>query len=172
MNSREQIPDSDLGTAEGRPTILFVVDNSATMLDALRNDPGRRKMSVVRDLIRIYIEETIGQADFGLIVFGGWDDGYGCEAVRTLVKPSDIDRECFLTKIADLPTPRGRTPSIMAVEEAAKELERSDSVYRTIVLISDGIDTCSDSDIENENERERKVIDRVRALLARIRDNT
>ncbi|MEX3515789.1 MULTISPECIES: hypothetical protein [unclassified Corynebacterium] len=68
----------------------------------------------------------------------------GCQDIETLSPVGKLDRDKFSKGIGDL-TPTGYTPMGNALRHAADELP--DDGERSIILVSDGIDTCAPPEV-------------------------
>ena len=85
---------------------------------------------------------------------GKWDDGknlglvaYGhrsqgdCTDIETLIAPGPLDKASFIDTVGDI-KPVGKTPISAAVQHAADLMSYRDNPA-TVVLISDGVETCN-----------------------------
>ncbi|MFE5480721.1 VWA domain-containing protein [Nocardia sp. NPDC056541] len=128
------------------PTML-VLDASGSMLAA---DPGGgTKMDAARTAVRGFVTTAPATAKVGLSVYGtgtGSTDAEkpaGCRDVSVLVPADTIDKPA-LTSTVDRITPSGFTPIGAALRTAAGALPTEGP--RSIVLVSDGLDTCAPPD--------------------------
>ncbi|MEV4207258.1 vWA domain-containing protein [Nocardia salmonicida] len=128
------------------PTML-VLDASGSMLAA---DPGGgTKMDAAKTAVRGFVQTAPAAAKVGLSVYGtgtGSTDAekaVGCRDVSVLEPAETIDRSA-LTAAVDAITPSGFTPIGAALRTAASALPTEGP--RSIVLVSDGLDTCSPPD--------------------------
>ncbi|AHH18718.1 von Willebrand factor type A domain-containing protein [Nocardia nova SH22a] len=131
---------------EYAPTML-VLDASGSMQAA---DPGGgTKMDAAKAAVHSFIDAAPAESKVGLSVYGtatGNSDAEkvaGCRDVLTLRAPSTIDKP-GLSSAVDGITARGYTPIGESLRAAAKELPASGP--RSIVLVSDGEDTCAPPD--------------------------
>ncbi|MFB9909170.1 vWA domain-containing protein [Allokutzneria oryzae] len=128
---------------EYAPTML-VLDASGSMKQA---DPGGgTKMDAARTAMRTLITAAPDESKVGLTVYGtgtGSSDAEkaaGCQDVKVLRAADTIDKG-GLTAAVDGVTPKGYTPIGTALRKAADSLPKSGP--RSIVLVSDGEDTCA-----------------------------
>lgn len=140
----QQGPDS-AGT-EYAPTML-VLDASGSMLAA---DPtGGTKMDAAKNAVRSFVTAAPDASKVGLTVYGtstGSSDAEqaaGCQDVKVLHPAETIDKPA-LTAAADQIVPRGYTPIGASLRAAAAQLPQQGP--RSIVLVSDGLDTCAPPD--------------------------
>ena len=128
---------------EFAPTML-VLDASGSMAAA---DPGGgTKMDAAKRATRSLVDAVPAGAPVGLAVYGtntGSSDAEkqaGCTDVTVLRGPRPVDRAALNSAVDGL-RPRGYTPIGEALRKADDALP--DSGPRSIVLVSDGIDTCA-----------------------------
>ncbi|MBP2370639.1 vWA domain-containing protein [Pseudonocardia parietis] len=128
---------------EFAPTMV-VLDESGSMTGP---DPsGGTKMQAAQQAVRTMIDATPDAAPVGLAVYGTStgnseaERAQGCEDVTVLQPPSALDRAA-ITGAVDSVTPRGYTPIGRSLQVAAEELPQEGP--RSIVLVSDGEDTCA-----------------------------
>lgn len=126
---------------------MLVLDASGSMAD---NDPaGGAKMDAAKAAARTLITQAPDGAPVGLATYGtttGSSDAEkqrGCQDVTVLRKVAPLDRAGLTTAVNGL-TPRGYTPIGQALRTAAGALPSSGP--RSIVLVSDGQDTCAPPD--------------------------
>ena len=140
----QQTPEPS-GT-EYAPTML-VLDASGSMLAA---DPsGGTKMDAARNAVRNFVTAAPDAAKVGLTAYGtgtGNSDAEkvaGCQDVKVLHPADTIDKPA-LTAATDQIVPRGYTPIGASLRAAAAALPQEGP--RSIVLVSDGLDTCAPPD--------------------------
>lgn len=128
------------------PTML-VLDASGSMAAA---DPtGGTKMDAAKRATHALIDAVPDGAPVGLAVYGtktgssAAEKEAGCKDVTVLRGPQPVDRAALGGAVDGL-TPRGYTPIGKALRDANDALPKSGP--RSIVLVSDGIDTCSPPD--------------------------
>jgi Ca-activated chloride channel homolog len=134
------------GNSEYAPTMV-VLDASGSMAAA---DPrGGTKMDAAKRATGTFVDSVPEEAPVGLAVYGtntGTSDAEkaaGCRDVTVLRGPDPVDRAAIKGAVNGL-TPRGYTPIGQSLRVAADALP--DDGPRSIVLVSDGIDTCSPPD--------------------------
>ncbi len=128
------------------PTML-VLDASGSMLAA---DPGGgTKMDAAKDAVRGFVTAAPAASKVGLSVYGtatgssAAEQAAGCRDVRVLRAPETIDKPALIEAV-DRIVPSGYTPIGASLRAAAQALPASGP--RSIVLVSDGIDTCAPPD--------------------------
>lgn len=129
--------------AEPKPMHL-VFDVSGSMWGRVQDgqsEAGRMKIEVAREALATLLQTWDTQQPLGFTAYGHRRKG-DCDDIETLVPtgPADVTRLLALVKTLQ---PKGKTPLAAAVRHAAEE-----SGYQkraaTIVLLSDGIETCAD----------------------------
>lgn len=128
---------------EGSVPTMIILDGSGSMLDD--DAPGPR-IDAAKKAIHGLVDRLPDDARIGLQVYGtstggsGAEKAAGCKDVKTLVPVGPVDRTAFL-KAVDAVKASGYTPIGNALKKAAEELPVEGP--KAIVLVSDGIDTCS-----------------------------
>jgi Ca-activated chloride channel homolog len=125
------------------PTMV-VLDASGSMTGA---DPtGGTKMDAAKRAVRTFLDAAPDGAPVGLAAYGtatGNSDAeraQGCQDVTVVSRVGPLDRAGLGAAVDGL-TPRGYTPIGRALQVAAEQLPQEGP--RSIVLVSDGVDTCS-----------------------------
>ncbi|MGX1810742.1 vWA domain-containing protein [Nocardia sp. NPDC055321] len=124
------------------PTMI-VLDASGSMQ---RPDGAGTMMDSAKRAVRGFVDSAPADASVGLAVYGtgtgnGADEkAAGCRDVRVLQPPGPLDRGALSGAVNDVQA-RGWTPMGVSLREAAAALP--DSGPRSIVLVSDGDDTCA-----------------------------
>ncbi|GAB2729011.1 vWA domain-containing protein [Nocardia thraciensis] len=129
-------------TPQYAPTML-ILDASGSMQ---RPDPAGTMMDAAKNAVRTFVGSAPAEAKVGLTTYGTStgnseaEKTAGCRDVSVLRRPDTIDRAA-LVGAADGIKASGWTPMGTALREAAEALPSSGP--RSIVLVSDGDDTCS-----------------------------
>ncbi|MFE9788049.1 VWA domain-containing protein [Nocardia salmonicida] len=127
------------------PTML-ILDASGSME---RPDQGGTMMDAAKRAVRSFVASAPAESSVGLTTYGTGtgnseaDKAAGCRDVQVLQQPNTIDKPA-LTAAVDGIQARGWTPMGTALRQAADALP--DSGPRSIVLVSDGDDTCAPPD--------------------------
>ncbi|MFT3888670.1 MAG: VWA domain-containing protein [Arachnia sp.] len=131
-----------VGDETTTPTMV-ILDASGSM--KADDAPGLR-IDAAKKAVRELVSGLPAGAEVGLIAYGtgtGSSDGEkaaGCKDVKTLVPVGPVDKAGFLSTVDGI-TASGYTPIGAALRQAARDLPQEGP--RSIVLVSDGIDTCS-----------------------------
>ncbi|MYX35926.1 MULTISPECIES: VWA domain-containing protein [unclassified Streptomyces] len=113
-----------------RDGLVMVLDSSGSMAGARMAAAGRAVGAVVDALPDGY--------PTGLRVYGAGKE-HGCDDTRLLEPVRPLDREALKQAVAGV-RPKGDTPIGLSLRKAAADLPEGGR--RTIVLVSDGEDTC------------------------------
>ena len=116
--------------------ILLILDASGSMWGQIE---GENKISIAKDVLKELASELPDGTEVGLIAYGHREKG-DCEDIETIVEIGPIDKAALNEKI-DALNPKGKTPitdSVLMAFESVKATE--DAV--TVILVSDGIETC------------------------------
>ena len=129
------------GSADSKA--MLILDASSSMLE---DDADGPRIDAAKQASKDLVESLPGTAQMGLMVYGAKESDApdnrdrGCKDIETLAPVGEIDKDKF-NKAIDGVTPKGYTPMGNSLREAAKEL--GDEGQRSIILVSDGIDSCA-----------------------------
>lgn len=133
---------SDEATVDSKAAL--VLDASWSMAE--EDVDGGTRMDAAKQASHDLVNSLPEQANLGLLAYGMRESNApdnrdaGCRDIETLVPVRKLDKDELNSKIDEM-TPKGYTPIGNSLKAAAKEL--GDSGERTIILVSDGIDTCA-----------------------------
>jgi len=114
---------------------------------------GRTKIEIAREAVGKLTESIPQGTRFGLVAYGH-RRGNDCGDIETVIAPSALDRGRIEAAVARL-TPRGRTPITEALREAARALD-AEKKGGTIILVTDGVETCKGDPCALAAELKRK----------------
>lgn len=136
--------------AQQNPDIMVVFDASGSMWGQI---DGRTKIEIAQDAFSdLSINWTASNTNVGLIAYGHRRKG-DCGDIELISKPSSGSAERLGALVQGL-TPRGKTPLSAAVRMAAQELRFTENAA-TVILLSDGRETCGANTCEVGAELER-----------------
>ena len=121
--------------AEERAIVVF--DGSGSMWGQIR---GKTKIEIAREALK----QSLGawserDVQMGLIAYGHRKKGE-CSDIELLIPPRPLDVNEFSAAV-DAVSPKGKTPLTAAVRMAAEELRFTEE-KATVILMSDGLETC------------------------------
>ena len=124
--------------------VLLILDASGSMNQVTGS--GSRLIDDAKDALREIVHRLPGDADVGLRVYGhrasNDDPVAGCVDTELVVPVGPVDREAMIEAIDGFDA-SGFTPIGLSLQEAAEDLGGSGG---TIILVSDGVDTCAPPD--------------------------
>ncbi len=126
---------STFAFAEGQRVIL-VLDASGSMWGQIN---GTSKMDIARDVVGKVLSNWKPEDDLGLVVYGHREKG-SCTDIETIMPPRPLDQGAYMSPIKNL-VPKGKTPMTQAVKQAAEALKYTEQ-KGTVILVSDGLETC------------------------------
>lgn len=124
--------------------VAMIMDASSSMLQP---DEGGTRLDVAKRASTELVDSLPDTARVGMIAYGTTvsdapeNHERGCEDIRTLAPVGQVDKDRLRGEIEGLEA-RGYTPIGNSLRAAADELD-DDASERSIVLVSDGIDTCA-----------------------------
>jgi len=128
--------------AEDYPEVMFILDASGSMSE---DAGGKCKMDAAKDVMAEIVPDLEQEVRVGLTVYGHRRKG-DCSDIEVVMPPGSTDREALLARVRAL-QPKGKTPITYAILTAAGLLKTKEN-ETTIVLVSDGIETCGSDPCE------------------------
>ena len=118
------------------PEATFILDASGSMQGAAG---AETKMAAAQAVLAQVVPAVAPEVKIGLAAYGHRREN-DCGDIEILVPPGNEDRAALLARIAAM-QPKGMTPISAAVTQVADLLKGKDA-ETTIVLVSDGQETC------------------------------
>lgn len=125
------------GAEEVRPAAIVVLDASGSMWGKV---DGRAKIEIAREAANAMLDGWDAGTDLGLMVYGHRRKG-DCADIELLQAVAPLDATAMRERIAGL-QPKGMTPIAESVRQAAIALRNAER-KATVILVSDGEETCS-----------------------------
>jgi Ca-activated chloride channel family protein len=122
--------------APGSGKVMVVVDGSGSMWGRVDGEP---KIVIARKAIETLVSNWPDNTEIGLMAYGHRRKS-DCADIETLVPVGKLNRQNFMTAVNSV-TPIGKTPISAAVQQAANAIEHTEE-KATVILISDGLETC------------------------------
>lgn len=133
----------DMGRQQAEPAkssaptnTLFILDASGSMWGQIK---GKAKITIAKEVMAKLVPELPRNNRIGLIAYGHRRKG-DCNDVETLVKLGANNRQTVLDAVKGL-NAKGKTPLTSSVNRAFKMLQ-GEKGESTIILVSDGIESC------------------------------
>ncbi|EAR52242.1 von Willebrand factor type A domain protein [Oceanicola granulosus HTCC2516] len=123
--------------AQERPNTILVMDGSGSMWGQI---DGVNKIVIAREVVSEILGDFPADQNLGLTVYGHRTRG-DCTDIETVVAPA-TGTAGQIVEVVEGINPRGKTPMTDAIIAAAEALRYTEE-RATVVLVSDGIETCN-----------------------------
>jgi len=147
------LPANALRALAGDGNTLLILDASGSMWGRVQ---GRSKIETARDVIVDLLATNPTQQKLGLMSYGHRRKG-DCSDIELLVPPARHTNSSVQSAVKSI-KPRGKTPLSASVIEAARIL-RSEHEKATVILVSDGRETCDYDPCQVARELEASGVD-------------
>jgi von Willebrand factor type A domain len=122
--------------AAEKARVMLVLDASGSMWGKIGE---RTKIDIAKDVVGKVIGTWRPGDELGLAVYGHREKGT-CDDIEVLSAPGPLDPKAFMATINAI-NPKGKTPMTAAVKIAAEALRYGEE-KATVILVSDGLETC------------------------------
>jgi Ca-activated chloride channel family protein len=116
---------------------IIVLDASGSMWGQIDGTP---KISIARQVLGDVLGQVPRETSIGLMAYGHREKG-NCADIELLIGPAPAAAAEIVGTANEL-NPKGKTPLSDAVRQAAEALKYSES-KSTVILITDGLETCN-----------------------------
>ena len=140
------------GAAAADRTII-VLDASGSMWGQI---DGKPKLEIARQTLKTVLQSVPADAELGLMAYGHRHKGQ-CDDIELVVPPA-AGTAAAISQAADTMKFLGKTPLSEAVRQAAEALRYTEE-KATVVLITDGIETCNADPCALGRELEQSGVD-------------
>ena len=134
---------SSLCWAEDGGSILFILDASGSMNQRIE---GKSKLNIAKEVLAPLVEDLPSEAKVGLLVYGYKGKQKGCKNIE-LIAPLKIGNQSVIKSELTSMVAQGKTPIAASLEKGA-EVMKSLPGKKTMILISDGEETCGGKPIK------------------------
>lgn len=128
---------SSVSTAQEQSRAILVLDGSGSMWGQIE---GRAKISIAQDVVEELLKSLPETQELGLTVYGHRRKG-DCSDIETIITPETGQHSAVVDAVNAI-KPKGKTPMTDAVIAAAEALRYTEE-KATVILVSDGIETCN-----------------------------
>ena len=122
--------------AQAADRAIIVLDASGSMWGQV---DGRPKVEIARESLRAVLQSVPADTELGLMAYGHREKG-SCTDIELVVPPA-AGSALSITAAADAMKFQGKTPLTAAVRQAAEALRYTEQ-KSTVILITDGVETC------------------------------
>ncbi|MEO0670029.1 MAG: VWA domain-containing protein [Pseudomonadota bacterium] len=140
-------------SASAEDMMMIVMDASGSMWGQI---DGVNKIVIARDVVRESLAGATLTQSVGLMAYGHTRKG-DCSDIAVLVPPARDQIGAVAAAVGDI-NPKGKTPLTDAVRQAAATLRHTENPA-TVVLVTDGIETCNADPCALARELEQTGVD-------------
>ncbi|MCB0520939.1 MAG: VWA domain-containing protein [Lewinellaceae bacterium] len=115
---------------------LFILDGSGSMWQKLDNE---FRIATAKTVMKGLVDKMPADARAGLIAYGH-NRKSDCDDIETLMPLGPLDKTAFKAKLEAI-NPQGKTPIAKSIQHALDLIKHEQSAV-TVVLVSDGLETC------------------------------
>ncbi len=123
--------------AQENPSTILVLDASGSMWGQV---DGVNKIVIAREVVADILADFPADQNLGFVTYGHRERGQ-CSDIQTVIQPAP-GTAAEIVRIVNELNPRGMTPMTDAVIAAAQALRHTEQPA-TVILVSDGIETCN-----------------------------
>lgn len=116
--------------------VFLVLDASGSMWGRVGN---QTKIEVARETIRSLLKDWRPQDQLGLVTYGHRRKG-DCGDIEVLRQVGPVDADALMAQVNGI-SPKGMTPMTASVKMAAEQLKSNEGLT-SVILVSDGVETC------------------------------
>lgn len=116
--------------------VILVLDASGSMWGRV---DGTEKIVVARNVVGMVLDDIGDRVNLGVVAYGHRSKG-DCKDIEQVIPVGPVDAGAYMSVINRI-TPKGKTPITDAVRLSAEELRYTED-KATVILVSDGLETC------------------------------
>ncbi|MEO8686373.1 MAG: VWA domain-containing protein, partial [Devosia sp.] len=132
---------------------IIVLDASGSMWAQI---DGKARITIARETLDSVLSTLSPDIELGLMAYGHREKG-NCGDIEMLVEPAAGTADAIKAAVADI-NPKGMTPLSDAVRLAADDLQYTEE-KATVILITDGLETCDVDPCALGTDLENKGVD-------------
>ena len=137
---------------EGR-SIIFIFDASGSMWGQIE---GQTKHAIATNVLNQTVQSFEEDQSYGLVVYGHRQEK-DCEDVETVIPLTNTSKTALEQSLVNV-KPLGRTPLAFSALKVIEEIKNS-SISATVILITDGIESCGGNLCEVIKEAKKAGVD-------------
>ena len=138
---------------------VIVFDASGSMWGQIG---GKAKITIAKDALKSVVKNWNDSVELGVMAYGHRRKG-DCNDIEMISPISKVNKNGIISKVMSI-SPKGKTPISRALKKAADKLQYTED-KATIILISDGKETCDSDPCVVAKELEAKGIDFVTHVI-------
>jgi len=143
--------------AQNKAMIIF--DASGSMWGQIDKIP---KIDIAKDALKSVVKGWNENTELGVMAYGHRVKG-DCNDIQTLVPIGKVDKGKIINAVMGI-SPKGKTPISRSLKKAANELKFTED-KATVILISDGKETCDPDPCGTAKELKKQGIDFVAHVI-------
>ena len=116
--------------------VMMILDESGSMWGQI---DGKAKIEIANEAINGLLNDWKSNVELGVMAYGHREKG-SCDDIEVVIPVGAVNAEAISTKLTAL-KPKGKTPISASLTKAA-ELLKSTEEKATVILVSDGLETC------------------------------
>ena len=141
------------GEKPASSNLLFILDASGSMWGRVDGEP---KIVVAKEVMSGLVRALPDDAKAGLIAYGHRRKG-DCMDIESLVALGPLDRDAMIKQVEGL-NAKGMTPLTASVKQAIEQLRQTEQ-SASIVLVSDGLESCGGDPCEAVRAAKQSGVD-------------
>src|SRR4051812_4038012 len=122
--------------ADSGAHVVLVLDASGSMWSRIG---AQTKIEIARDTVGTILRDWRPQDQLGLVVYGHRHKG-DCGDIEVMKQVGPVDPAALMARVGAI-SPKGKTPMTEAVRVAAEQLGSVEGPA-SVILVSDGLETC------------------------------
>jgi len=155
-----------IGVALGENRAIIIFDASGSMWGQI---DGKPKIAIAKDALKSVVKGWSEKSELGLMAYGHRRKG-DCNDIEILIPVSKVDKNKIINAVMNI-SPKGKTPISRSLKKAANELKFSED-KATVILISDGKETCDPNPCKVAKELKSEGIDFIAHVIGFNVDKT
>ena len=144
---------SGIITVQAAERAIIVLDASGSMWAKI---DGKSRIEIAKETVKTVIGNLPADMELGLMAYGHRDKG-SCTDIELLVPPAAGTGAAIIAATNKI-SPKGKTPLSEAVKRAAEELKYTEE-KATVILVTDGLETCDADPCALGAELEKSGVD-------------
>ena len=141
------------GQAIAAEKSIIVFDASGSMWAQIE---GKTRIEIARETISNVLSTFPADRELGLMAYGHREKG-SCADIELMVPPA-VGTALAISEAVNKINPKGKTPLSAAVKKAAEDLKFTEE-KATVILVTDGLETCNADPCALGNELEKAGVD-------------